>query len=151
VDKVIVRVKSIITYIKNSQPLLSFYRARASHLALGRTSATHLRSGKELNAPSPFSRDLLPSDLRVLSDWSIDGNSLRCSAGSMPTVSERMHRMDARALWGKDASSPIRRASFRFQRWKANQDSCEKQAKNSKVKTGSTCMDSGRMTRATND
>ena len=28
----------------------------------------------------------------------------RCEAGSMPAVSERMHRMDARALRGKDAS-----------------------------------------------
>jgi len=29
---------------------------------------------------------------------------VRCEAGSMPAVSERMHRMDARALRGKDAS-----------------------------------------------
>nr|KUM47490.1 hypothetical protein ABT39_MTgene5676 [Picea glauca] len=27
-----------------------------------------------------------------------------CEADEMPTVSERMHRMDARALRGKDAS-----------------------------------------------
>ena len=39
---------------------------------------------------------------------------MRCEAGSMPIVSERMHRMDARALRGKDASKSERPTKIWF-------------------------------------